>query len=437
MRRLLSDLVPGNSLKRISWGLIFTVLAVLPPLRAADLPAEAANYRKLIAEKILPYWYDTAVDWEHGGYVLSDDAVRGRSLPSEKVLVTQAQMVWTFSLVHRKGFSTAQRDYLKAAATGVKFLREHLRDREQGGYFWSANVIGKPRDTHKRLYGQSFVICALVEYSRASGDRVALEDALQLYREIQLHAHDATNRGWKEHFERDWKPLSAGDPEAMVEIAGDKSANTHLHLMEALTELFDATQDATVKASLAEALALNRRYFFPEDPTKAAFHFTPGWRRMSGPKSDGLSYGQNVEFAWLMVHAEEVLGQRPSWPQLHAYLMHTLRNGTDQQLGGVYNRGMENQPATDTAKVWWVQAEMFAALSEGLRDQPNNAAYTVALEKLIAFANRYQTEPKSGIWYDTVKADGTPAATGLAHDWKAGYHDVRGLLKFVEAFEKR
>jgi hypothetical protein len=34
-----------------------------------------------------------------------------------------------------------------------------------------------------------------------------------------------------------------------------------------------------------------------------------------------------------------------------------------------------------------------------------------------------------------VTADGRPKSTGKAHSWKANYHDVRGLLKFVEAFE--
>ena len=424
---------------RLSLRLLLALLAILSPLSvtATDLAAEAANYRQSLAEKILPYWYDTAVDWKHGGYLLSDDAVRGRSVPSEKQIVTQARLLRTFSLVHRKGFSTAQRDYLKAAANGAKFLREHMRDRELGGYYWSVTLDGKPRDDHKRLYGQAVVICALVEYSRASGDRVALEDALQLYREIQRHAHDASNLGWREHFERDWKPLSEGDPEAVIELAGAKSANAHLHLMEAFTELYDATQDPTVKVSLEEVLTLNRRHFYPEDPARVALHFSPGWRQLSGPKSDGLSYGRNVEFAWLMVHAEEVLGQRPSWTQFHAYLMHALRNGTDPKLGGVYHRGMENLPASDTTKVWWEQGEMFAALSEGLRNQPSNAAYTVALGRLITFVNKYQTEPKTGIWLDTVKADGTPIATGLAHNWKAGDHDVRGLLKFVETFEQK
>jgi hypothetical protein len=39
-------------------------------------------------------------------------------------------------------------------------------------------------------------------------------------------------------------------------------------------------------------------------------------------------------------------------------------------------------------------------------------------------------------WFDTVTADGGPKSSGLAHNWKANYHDVRGMLKFVEQFER-
>lgn len=418
-------------------GLVCGLIVLLPTPRANDLATEAANYRHLLSERLLPYWYDTAIDWTRGGYVLADDAVQGRSVPTEKQLVTQAQLVWSFSLAHRKGFSTPQRDYLKAAAQGVNFLRERMRDREKGGYFWSVTLDGLPRDLHKRLYGESFVIDALVEYFRAGGDRTALDDAVRLYFVIQLHAHDKAHRGWLEHFERDWAPLAEGDPNALIERAGYKSANTHLHLLEALTELYAETKDATVKRSLEEALDLNMRYFYPEDPARSALHLHPDWTPVTGPHGAGQNYGRDAEFAWRMIRAEEVLGRRPSWVHFQRLVDHALLHGTDRLLGGVYHQGRLCETANDTSKVWWAQAEMLAALTEGLRHQPANAAYTVALGKLISFVNEHQADPKTGVWLDTVNADGTPFATGLAHNWKANYHDVRGLLKFIEAFEPK
>ena len=152
------------------------------------------------------------------------------------------------------------------------------------------------------------------------------------------------------------------------------------------------------------------------------------------PGSTGLSYGHNVEFAWLMVRAERALGRKPSWNQFGAHIDHALAHGWDVQRGGLYNRGMANEPAHDTAKVWWVQAEMMAALTEACRQQEVPPAQVRALHQLIQFVDRYQTEPKNGIWVDTVTADGKPRDSRKAHNWKANYHDVRALMMFADEF---
>ena len=44
---------------------------------------------------------------------------------------------------------------------------------------------------------------------------------------------------------------------------------------------------------------------------------------------------------------------------------------------------------------------------------------------------------KDGIWLDTVTAEGRPKATGKAHNWKANYHDVRAMVKFMNAFDSQ
>jgi mannobiose 2-epimerase len=103
----------------------------------------------------------------------------------------------------------------------------------------------------------------------------------------------------------------------------------------------------------------------------------------------------------------------------------------------LYNRGVGSSPADDTSKVWWAQAEFIAALVEGLRDRPADTGYATALRRVLEFMRRHGTDSKTGIWYDTVTADGTPKSKGLAHSWKANYHDVRGLGRFVERFGVR
>src|SRR5207244_10479019 len=71
---------------------------------------QALAYHRQLAESILPYWHDTALDLTNGGYVLADDG-KGGHQAREKQLVSQARLVWTFSHVHQRGFSRPGRDY--------------------------------------------------------------------------------------------------------------------------------------------------------------------------------------------------------------------------------------------------------------------------------------------------------------------------------------
>jgi mannobiose 2-epimerase len=393
----------------------------------------AGGMRAELASKVLPYWFDTAQDLEHGGYRLADDAVEGRGVAREKQLVTQSRMLWGFAHAHRKGFSTRERSYLAAAEQGHRFLQRHFLDRKRGGYFWKTDPTGEPISDVKNLYAQAFVIYALVELHRAGGRSEPLEQALDLYRTLQRRAHDRRHGGWLEHFTRSWRLITKRTPGAEIEVPGLKSANAHLHLMEAYTELYDATRDAAVKDSLAEAIEINRTHFFPERAGSAAFHRERDWRPVTRPQSDGLCYGHNVEFAWLMIRAQQVLGVPPAWSHFTAVLDHTLRHGCDPVHGGVFYLGQGDEPATNTDKEWWAQAEMLAALTEGLKHEAR-ADYRDALEKLIRFVWSHQVDPRDGIWLATVAADGTPKNTSKAHGWKANYHDLRAITKFIEAF---
>lgn len=410
-----------------------TQIEAATPAPDTDLARAASDFHAELGTKVLPYWYDRCVDWERGGYVLSDGIAREAAPSTEKMIVTQARMVWGFSHVHLKGYRDPQRDYLRAARHGYLFLLEKFRDTTHGGYYWRTDLAGRAVNDRKYLYGQSFVVYALVEYHRASGDPAALRHAMDLYQVIQQRARDVENGGWGEHHTRDWQLLTAQDPRIEVEVAGLKSANAHLHWMEALAELYDASRDKAVRKSLAEALRINQRWFYPKQPGRSAFHRHPDWKPVTDPKSAGLSYGHNVEFAWLMVRAETVLGQKPSWSHFHAILEHALRYGTDHELGGLYNRGVDVQPATDTAKVWWSQSEMMAALTDGWKHR-NDPAYREALIRLVGFLRQHMIDPADGIWVDTVTREGGRKSPSKAHNWKANYHDVRAIVKFIEAF---
>jgi mannobiose 2-epimerase len=425
----------GSSGGKTVLGLFLSMALLALPVWAMDRPAQAKELKTELITQVLPYWQDTAVDKANGGYLLSDNAARPSAPATEKQLVTQARMVWGFAHAHLKHLGDGKRDYLKAALDGAQFLQKHFKDRENGGYIWTVTPEGKPLVQRKIVYGESFVIYAYVELFRASGEAVWLDEALALYRVLQSKTRDAKNGGWIEHFERDWTPILKHDGGIQVEVGGFKSANTHLHLMEALSELAEASQDAAVKKSVEEALRINKKYFYPLDAGHACFHRQLDWQPVTAASSAGLSYGHNVEFAWLMIRAEKVLGKEPSWDHFYAHIDHALKYGWDQKNGGLFHRGVGDQPATDTDKIWWVQAEMLAALTNALLHQENRK-YSDALDRLLAFVAKYQANPGDRIWLDTVTAEGKPKNASKAHNWKANYHDVRAIMKYVDAFSE-
>ena len=397
----------------------------------ARLSEHAKEYNAQLVLKILPYWLKT-IDPSHGGFLLSDDAIHGPSTPEEKQLATQARMVWAFSHAHLHGLDN-KGHCLEAAKNGYDFLTEKFGDHKNGGYFWKTDISGKTTNHQKILYGQSFVIYALVEYYRASKSDEALRRAMELYRVMQAHAHDQKNGGWVEHFTADWKPLCGKHTVAQVEVIGYKSANTHLHLQESLTELYDATRESRVKRSLEESLEINKRYFYPENVGSSCLHRKPDWSEVTSAGSLGLSYGHNVEFAHLMIRSENSLGRREDWPHFYALINHALKFGFDYWQGGLYYRGIDDRPAYDTTKVWWTQAEMISALTDALRHQENRG-YRKSLNKLVHFVNEFQTDKRDGVWLNAVNRQGKPTNTGKAHNWKDNYHEVRALVKFIETF---
>ena len=151
----LADLLPGRSM--------------LPEVaHARELPASsvgaAAVFQAELVERVMQYRHGTAIDRQHGGYLLGDDAAEPVAPPATKRVVTRARMVWSFAPAHRDGIRDPERYYLVAAAQGYRFLIEHFRDPVHGGYYWLTDRAGAPDDDRKFLYGQTFAIYALVGY---------------------------------------------------------------------------------------------------------------------------------------------------------------------------------------------------------------------------------------------------------------------------------
>lgn len=386
-----------------------------------ELNERARALRVELRDSVLPFWLGT-IDREQGGFLLGEDLVAGRTVVTEKHLVTHGRLLWVFSHAALHLGPDRRADYLEVAGHGYRYLSQRLRDAGNGGYFWSTTVAGQPAERKKVLYGQGLAIFALVEFSRASGRAEPLAEALALFRLLEGVAWDGEHGGWTEEFEHDFGPLAAPP---------DKNAGIHLHVVEPLAELHAECPLEQTRAALANSVAIMRERFYR--PGGGRYEtFSNDWRTN---RRVGRSFGHEVEFGPILLRATAALGEAPPWRWFEELVGDAIERGYDWRMGGLDGRSRLSGSRGKRPKSWWVQAELMAALTS-LCDAPHGAENARRLLwRQLDFVARRFAQPPSRVWTSFVGRDGRAIDTRLAHSWKAGYHEVRALVQFINRFD--
>ena len=402
-----------------------------------------------LTNELLPFWESRCVDKENGGFITHFDSAGNDSGEDEKSLIAQSRSIYTFSAAHRAGYGEGQ--YGEMARHGVDFLIDKMWDQENGGFYWMMDRKGSVKIDDKIVYGHSFAIYCLAEYTLATGDPRGLEFAEKVFNLIQVHAADTHYGGYFEMFTRNWElkgPGSAG---------GDrKTLDAHMHLMEAFTTLFEASKKQVHRRKLVEVIQLLvNKIMHPEYRTgipqfwadwsvapQIKFDIIWGWDRFSedGFKSaaeDNTSYGHNVEFAWLLMHALDIAGISYDEynDQLLASYNHAVENGIDWEFGGVYVEGSHAGQVYDREKEFWQQAEVIIGLLDAYRVY-GDKKYLNAYNNVHRFVFDKVILHEVGEWLPLLTRQGEPIWTHMSHSWKINYHSVRSMVQGIIRLDK-
>ena len=125
-------------------------------------------------DNLVRVWYPIAIDSNNGGFYSDFNFKWEREGEQKKMLVSQARHIWTASAL-----STFYGDdnYTKIAAHGYNFLKDHMWDKEYGGFHTllvQEGVYLKPEGNTKSSYGNAFGIYGLAVYYGISKDSAAL-----------------------------------------------------------------------------------------------------------------------------------------------------------------------------------------------------------------------------------------------------------------------
>lgn len=388
-----------------------------------------------LQEHVLSRWFPAALDRQNGGFLQNSNEDWSHGNEYEKSIVYQARLTWVASQVAQR-YPNQRAEYLGYARHGLEFLSKKLWDKEKGGPFWALDNKGQfLNGGAKHSYGIAFSIYALAAGYHATKDPAVLQQAQRTFQWLDTQAHDSAKGGYFEALTRDGKPILPGTLSGNDVIGttyGHKSMNTHIHLLEALTALFEVWPDSTVRGRLQEVFHIVRDKIVAEDGNLFLF-FTPDWH----PTSHEDSYGHDLETAYLLREAANVLGQEND-PRTNMVIgkivEHGVKYGLDTSHGGFYDSGPINAPAEVTVKIWWTQAEALNTLLQmhHLHGQ-NTLQYWEGFLLQWKFITEHQIDRKYKGWYGTVNRDGSAILGRPKSDsWTDPYHQGRALMNVAD-----
>ncbi len=380
-----------------------------------------------LTERIIPFWKKLK-DEKHGGFYGYVDYDLKMDQKAPKGVILNSRILWFFA----NSYSLLKNeDDLLFAKHSYEFLVDKCMDHEYGGVYWMLSAEGEPVEDMKHTYNQAFAIYALASYYEASKDEAALCKALDLFELIESKCKDAF--GYIEAFDRKWhaidnNKLSDNKHLSAEGVTAEKTMNTLLHVLEAYTELYRVSHHAAVGDKLYELLELfEQKVYNPQaDILEVFFDY------QLNSISDMHSYGHDIEAAWLLDRACEVLGNEDMIKRTYAYTVKLAYkvSGSAFENGALNNERFKSY--IDRTRIWWVQAEGIVGFINAY-EKSGDSGFLGHANALWEYIKDYIMDKRvEGEWVWSVDFDGNPASgQPIVEPWKCPYHNGRMCFEVI------
>ncbi len=417
------------------------------------------------SEKLLPkieasldalahVWYPKTIDTVHGGFWSDFDYKWDKKGKQDKMLVSQARHIWTASEL---ALYYKDDKYEEIAAHGYRFLRDEMWDAENGGFHTLLGFDGDSLtvlSTGKSAYGNAFAIYGLAKFYQVSKHAPALDLAKKTFYWLDKNAHDSVYGGYFDVLQQDgsWMlDVTVNDSNYDNFVRKDwKDQNSSIHLLESFTALYAVWPDKLLKKRLEELLLLIRDTITTEKGY-LTLHLERDWTPISLRDSsetyrkqhfylDHVSFGHDVETAFLMLEASHFLGRKHDTltaRKAKKMVDHALDWGWDEQNGGFYDGGYYWDPSgkrsiENRAKVWWAEAEGLNSLLLMAQLYPEEKRYEILFKKQWQYIDNYLIDHQYSGWYqEGLDTDADAKKAAKAQVWKVNYHTIRSLINVI------
>ncbi|MEJ7737180.1 MAG: AGE family epimerase/isomerase [Chitinophagaceae bacterium] len=397
-----------------------------------SLPSTLIRYKKEVESElhsILSWWMEHMPDKNNDGFYGSVSNINVHDPNAVKGLVLNSRILWTFSAAYSL---TKNSLHLNFATEAFNYILRYFVDEELDGAYWSLNADGSVHDGRKQIYGIAFCIYGLAEYYKISKNKKALEVAVQFYEAIEKHSFDEIKNGYWEAFTRNWQPID--DLRLSDKDSNEaKTMNTHLHIVEAYTNLYSIWPDEKLKEQIINLLNLFDTCFINKKNHHYNLFFDNDWNL----KSTLQSYGHDIEAAWLLQQCAEIIkdtNTTQNFRQLALPVTEATLEMIDKDGGMWY----EYEEATDKMiyeKHSWPQAEAMIGFLNAYQVSGEERWLLQSLQSWN-FIKQNIIDKENGEWFWGLTKDDNLMDKEKAGFWKCPYHSGRACLEVIYRIDK-
>ncbi len=388
------------------------------------------NFRKLkkqfeneLTDNILYYWIKEVYDPRRKMFFgrISNEGEKFPEAPLSAVFITR--IMWTFSAAYRI-YPTGL--HKKMADEAFRILLSFFWDQQNGGIYWSVFPNGKPQDRKKQFYAEAFFIYALSEYYLAFNDEKAKQMAVSMFLLMEKHAFDREYGGYIEANTADWKDTN-DQRLSPKDLDVKKSMNTHLHILEAYTNLYRIYKDDHLKVRLGELIRIFLDKIIDSKTNHLILFFDRDW----SVRSEIDSYGHDIESTWLLCEAAEILNDKVLLAEVERVALQitevTITEGLAKQ-GGLYYEKEVTELKEEFH--WWPQAEAVIGFFNAWQISKDKKYLHLSLESWEFIQNNI-IDKKNGEWLWGVGSNLKPLEMDKINTWKAPYHNARMCMEMM------
>ena len=356
----------------------------------SDLARAYGRFTEWYKEDVIPLWLNASYDTDKGGFFEALD-YNGTPLTSlHRRVRVQSRQVYTWTNITRQGWNDAGE--LLAHRGFRDLIAIACPDDAERGCVHLLDDKNRIVDTKRDLYDQAFLLLACaarIQVGDHYADKIASNTMNFIERELA-----SQYGGWLE------------DDQGTL----PRRANPHMHLLEAFTAMYRATNEKRWRARAQHVTDLFLDHIFDEQTKTVREFFTERWEVAPGKQGAIVEPGHMMEWAWLLHLYGATIGEN-TLPQALIISKNAIKIGRKSNSLFLENSTSLQTPLVSGARRLWPQTEYIRTLSWLIENQAEKPRSAVAL--IDALFETYFQQPVSGLWCDEFDQHGRPIAKNV------------------------